>query len=169
MINDLEEVRRLAREKEAENLAFRRYLHDHRRPEREFEEIARQVESAIDCTRCANCCRALEADITSAEGEAIAAHLGMPLEAVLRLYTVFDPHTGARTLAQRAGACVFLDSNLCLIYDARPRPCRDFPHTHPQGVSLGSRWPSVCRNAEHCPILYNALEQYKHRLGFRHG
>jgi hypothetical protein len=168
VITDLIEIERLAHEKAAENLAFRRHLHDHRRPEREFEEIAARVESQIDCTKCANCCRTMDVVVSGTEMTRIAAHLDMRLEDVLRLYTVFDPHTRERTLAGRDGACVFLDNNLCMIYEVRPKTCRDFPHTHPHGATLGSRMSSICLHSEVCPILYNALEEYKHRTGFHH-
>lgn len=168
MITDLAQIQRLAQEKEAENLAFRRYLRGHQRPKHEFSEVAAGVEEQIDCTQCANCCREMDVEVSTAEVTAIAAHLGMRVEDALRLYTRFDPHAQERTLAKKDGACVFLDGNLCMVYEARPRPCREFPHTHPPGVSLGSRMSSVCRHASVCPILYNALEAYKHRLGFRH-
>lgn len=167
MITDLEQIRRLAEQKEAENLEFRRYLHKHHRPEQEFGEVAAGVEQQIDCTQCANCCREMDVEVSAAEVTAIAAHLGMRVEDALRLYTTFDPHAQERTLAKKDGACVFLDGKLCIVYEARPRACREFPHTHPPGVSLGSRMSSVCRHASVCPILYNALEEYKHRLGFR--
>lgn len=168
MIVDLVQIERLAQEKEAENLAFRRYLHGHHRPEHEFEEVAARVESEIDCTKCANCCRTMDVEARAGEAEAIASYLEMQVGEVLRLYMEFDPHTGARTVAQRNGECVFLDGNLCLIYEVRPRACRDFPHTHPHGVTLGSRWSSICSHSRHCPILFNALEEYKHRLGYHH-
>lgn len=166
VITDLVQIQRLAQEKEGENLAFRRYLHDHHRPEHEFEEIAARVEGEIDCTKCANCCREMDVEVSTAEVTAIAAQLGMRLDDAMRLYTSFDPHSEERTLAQKDGVCVFLDGMLCMVYEARPRTCREFPHTHPHGVSLGSRMSSVCLHASVCPILFNALEEYKHRLGF---
>lgn len=168
MITNLDEVSRLAHEKEAENLAFRRYLHDHHRPEHEFEQVATRVEREIDCTHCANCCRTMDVAVTGLDVTAIAGHLGMRVEDAQRLYTAFNPHSGERTLAQKSGACVFLDDNLCMIYEVRPKTCRDFPHTHPHGTTLGSRMSSICLHSEYCPILYNALEEYKHRLGFHH-
>lgn len=169
MTTDLDRIADLAREKAAENLAFRRYLRGQSRPKHEFSEIAAGVEAQIDCTQCANCCRELRVEVSTAEAAAIAAHLGMGLEDVMRLYTSYDAHREERMLARQGGACVFLDGKLCMIHAARPKACRDFPHTHPDGVSLGSRMSSVCRHSEVCPILFHALEEYKRRLGFRHG
>jgi Fe-S-cluster containining protein len=61
---------------------------------------------------------------------------------------------------------VFLDHNLCMIYSARPKTCRDFPHVGLGEHSLGSRPCSLARWAALCPIVYNALESFKHLTGF---
>jgi Fe-S-cluster containining protein len=103
----------------------------------------------------------LDVDVSPADIRAIAEFLGSTEADVRRLY-VTEEHTLWRT----KGACVFLHGNLCLIYPVRPRACRDFPHIHAQGVSLGSRMSSICRHAAVCPILFNAIEEYKHRTGF---
>jgi Fe-S-cluster containining protein len=53
-----------------------------------------------------------------------------------------------------------------MIYDARPKTCRDFPHVAGNTQSLGSRTSSLARWAALCPIIFNALESYKHLTGY---
>ena len=106
--------------------------------------------------------------MTQGEIEAIAAYLNMTADEVRVKHTDADPDDSRkRVLRNERKACTFLDGNLCLIYDARPRPCRQFPHVHPGEHTLGSRLESACRHASACPILYNALEEYKHQSGYR--
>jgi len=67
--------------------------------------------------------------------EAIALHLGYKTEHVRRQYTLADPQGLATTvLKSTPQGCIFLDGNLCTIYDARPKACHDFPH-----IALGTR------------------------------
>ena len=168
MVTDLGEIRRLAQSKEAENREFRRYLALHHYRFEAFQAIASEVQEQIDCTTCANCCRYTVVAVRQAEIEAIARYLGAEIENVIRLHTCPDPVvSGARVLASTDGGCTFLDRNLCMIYEARPSACRDFPHLATRSRSLGGRLSSLCRNAWFCPIIYNALEDYKKLVGFR--
>jgi Fe-S-cluster containining protein len=64
---------------------------------------------------------------------------------------------------------VFLRGNLCTVYEARPRACREFPYLVSHQRSLGGRMSSVCKHASLCPIVFNALEAYKHAVGYRRG
>lgn len=97
----------------------------------------------------------------------IAVHLGMTVEAAERLYTVADPdESGLRNLVSSGEGCVFLDGTLCMIYEARPNTCRNFPHIAVGGHSLGSRPSSLARWAAICPIIYNAIEEFKHQTGY---
>ena len=82
-------------------------------------------------------------------------------------YMTDDPDApAARTLRTAESGCVFLKNNLCTIYEARPDACRNFPHVGVGTHSLGGRPSSHARWAVFCPIIYNALESYKHLTGF---
>ncbi|HWQ56845.1 MAG TPA: YkgJ family cysteine cluster protein [Bryobacteraceae bacterium] len=167
MVTDLAEVFRLGTAKAAENLAFRRYLSAQHYPDKPFQILASEVQRHTDCTKCANCCRHSVVSVNKAEIEQIAKYLGATPETVARLYTVPDPDAPAsRTLLNSGEGCVFLDGNLCVIYEARPRACREFPHVAIGTHSLGSRPASLARWAALCPIIFNALENYKHLTGY---
>ena len=167
MVTDLAEVFRLGSAKAEENLAFRRYISDHHAGGKSFEILASAIQQQMDCTSCANCCRHSVVPVSKPEMERIAAHIGISAEAVVRTRTVPDPDaSGSRILRNSGDACVFLRGNLCTIYEARPKACRDFPHVAAGIHSLGSRLSSHARWAPLCPIIYNALEAFKHITGY---
>lgn len=168
MVTHLAEVFRLGTAKAKENLAFRRYLSAHHFADKPFQILATEVQQHIDCTACANCCRHSVVSVNKAEIESIASYIGATTEAVTRLYTVSDPESPtSQVLRNSRKGCVFLDGNLCMIYEARPRACSDFPHVAVGAHTLGARPSSLARWAALCPIIYNALESYKHLTGYR--
>jgi len=59
--------------------------------------------------------------------------------------------------------CSFLDSdNSCLIYDARPKACREYPHTNRKKfIQLANL---TIKNTEICPAVFNIVENLKKRL-----
>jgi Fe-S-cluster containining protein len=170
VVTDSGEVFRLGTAKAEENLEFRRYLSAHNVDEKPFQVIAGEVQKQIDCTNCANCCRCSVVPVGSREIGRIAAHLGVTPEAACRAYTVPDPEAPARrTLKSSREGCVFLAGNLCRIYTVRPAACREFPHVAVGSHTLGGRQSSHGRWAALCPIIYNAIEAYKHFTGFHPG
>jgi hypothetical protein len=69
-------------------------------------------------------------------------------------------------LRRGAGGCVFLDGNLCSVYEARPDTCQRFPHLVRGQGSLASRaWQFIDR-ATYCPIVFNAMEAFKDAVKF---
>src|SRR5262245_55096739 len=127
VVIDLVQIRCLAEKEEDENLHFRRFLKAHHAPERLFRRIAREVEEQIDCTACANCCRETDVNVSGADIQALARYLDMAPADVIKEYTIVDPADRERILHRGNNGCVFLDGNLCLVYGARPRACREFP------------------------------------------
>jgi len=170
VITDLAEIAERGMAKSAENTQFRRYLAAHHQRLEAFQAVAAEVQRRIDCTACASCCRHSIVSVRAAEVARIAAFLHQNEEAVVHHYTTRDAESPrARTLASGKDGCVFLKESRCSIYPARPEACRDFPHVAQGTHSLGGRLASVCRWAPLCPILFNALEEYKHVVGFQMG
>lgn len=168
MISDLDEIRRRTESNEAENLAFRRHLIAHHQPLEPFRILANEIQANTDCTACANCCREMIVNVSPAEIHSLAAHLGISDEDVAHLYTEPDPEDHSRRILRNQNSCVFLDGNLCMVYAARPKACHDFPHIALHSSTVGNRMSSFCRSAAVCPIIYNALEAYKHLVGYRY-
>ncbi len=166
MVTDPAELARLAHEKEAENLEFRRFVKEHHAGPELLHVIGAEVEAAVDCTACAACCRHLRVEIGQDDLDRIAAFLKLRPAEVRRMYTEADPAGGPLLLAQPSGECVFLHQRVCLIYDVRPAACRHFPYLTPHENSLGARAESISRHAWFCPIVFNALEEFKRRAGF---
>jgi Fe-S-cluster containining protein len=57
--------------------------------------------------------------------------------------------------------CPLLDGNLCRVYEARPRTCREYPHLHND-----FRAHSMARIQDTfiCPIVFNVVEGLKVEL-----
>jgi Fe-S-cluster containining protein len=169
VVTDIAEVYRLGTAKAKENLDFRRYLSAHHQSDEKFHILANEVQKHVDCTACANCCRHSVVAVNDRDIERIARHLGVSVDEARRVYTVADAEaSSARVLRSSREGCVFLKGTFCSIYTVRPKTCRDFPHVAAGEHSLGGRLESHARWAALCPIVYNAIEQYKHVTGF-HG
>jgi Fe-S-cluster containining protein len=168
MVNDLVQIKRFGEKQREENQRFRAWLKRHNFVERRFKKIAEDVEDAIDCTACANCCRVATTQINDRDAEHLARFLRVKLPDFLRDYTDETEEEG-RILKRNENGCVFLDGNLCSVYEARPGTCEHFPHLVKGNGSLLSRMWHMPDRAVYCPIVYNTLEQFKTETGFKPG
>ncbi len=168
VVTDLVQIRLLGDKKRTENERFRRHLKAHNHSDRILRRLAEQVESEIDCTACANCCRVATARVTARDVERLARHFRLSVPRVLDQFCVESEEEGAilRRTAERG--CVFLDGNTCTVYDARPDSCRRFPHLVRGNGSIASRLWEMTDRACYCPIVYNSLEAFKRETGFRY-
>ena len=168
VVTDLVEIRQLGLAKKDENLEFRRYLSAHHHRVEELQSLAAQIQPRIDCTTCANCCRCGVVEVQRGDVEALARHLNVTTDEAARKYTRLDRDSpSTRLLKNNRSGCVFLRGNLCAVYPARPKACRNFPHLSFGMHSLGSRISSLTRWIPNCPIVYNAFESYKRAVGYR--
>ena len=82
-----------------------------------------------ECQRCAACCRwPGPVRVTTAEIDALAEFLGLPVAEFIRLHTQLAPDRRGLSLLETAtGACEFLAGNECQVQPVKPQQCRDFP------------------------------------------
>lgn len=168
MITDLVQIKRLGSQKLEENKRLREHMKRHHSVERTLRRTAEQIEDAIDCTQCANCCRVATARLRDREIDPIAKHIGVTRKVFLRDYVEQTEDEGLILKRTEGHGCVFLEGNLCSIYAARPTSCEDFPNLVRGAGSLVSRMWVMPERATYCPIAYNTLEAFKEETGFGH-
>ena len=166
MLTDLVQIKRFGEKQREENKKFRAWLKHHTFVERRLKAIAQDIEEKIDCTTCANCCRVATTPVTERDAERLARFLRIKMTVFLSDYTEETEDEG-RILKRNENGCVFLDGNLCSVYEARPNTCELFPHLVKGNGSLLSRLWHMPDRAVYCPIVYNTLEAWKPETGFK--
>jgi Fe-S-cluster containining protein len=165
MLTDLVQIKRLGEQQKEENSRFRAYLKNHRHSDRRLRRFGEEIEAEIDCTQCANCCRVATTPLNDRDVERISRGLGMRKHEFLEQYTVKTEE--GIVLRRTEDGCVFLNGNLCSIYEIRPQTCELFPHLVKGNGSFVSRMWHMPDRAVYCPIVFNSLEQFKVEAGFK--
>jgi Fe-S-cluster containining protein len=159
LVIDPIEVQRLAEELEDENWVFRGWLKSN--PGLDDDELmsvvhwlAEDVTAQIDCTACGNCCRVLAPLLDEEDMQRLAQALEMDIPSLQRT-TLRQEERGHWELP---APCPLQDGNLCRVYDARPKLCREYPHLHSdfrrhRMARLGDTFV--------CPIVFNVVEGMK--------
>jgi Fe-S-cluster containining protein len=166
MITDLVQIRRLGEQKRGENEKLRKHLKRHSMAERRIRRLAEEIEEQFDCLQCANCCKVATVRLSERDVLKLAKHMRLSPAEFLREYTDTAPDEGV-ILRRAPEGCMFLDGTHCLVYEARPAICQDFPHTVRGDGSFLSRMWDFTDRACYCPIVYNTLEAIKEEVGFR--
>jgi Fe-S-cluster containining protein len=167
VITDLVQIRTLGEKKREENFRFRRFMKSRDHSDRVLRRIAEGIQEQIDCTACANCCKTSTTEVTERDVERLAHHLRISREQFLADYTMPDEDGQLSLRFTPEAGCVFLDGNMCSVYDARPDICQRYPHLVRGNGSIASRMWTFVDRASVCPIVYNCLEAFKQELGFR--
>lgn len=111
----------------------------------------------VNCLECAHCCKTTPALLTTEDINRIANHLGLSKKEFLRKYVLQDING---EISLNKVPCHFLQSdNTCLIYDVRPKACRQFPHT--DDPMYYKRPVLNAKNVMICPAAYFVAEKLK--------
>jgi Fe-S-cluster containining protein len=150
-----------------DNYQFLRSLKWHpssKKVDRVAKQLHEQVFQIIDCTRCANCCRTLRPDLTDADIDRIALHLGQPREEFINTFLIWDDED--RCYRTKTAPCPLLSvDGRCTVYDVRPETCRDYPHTHKKDFVFNTM--SRADAALSCPAAFAIIEGMKRLLDRR--
>lgn len=113
-----------------------------------------------DCLQCANCCKTTGPLFTIADVERIAKHFRLKPQQFIAQYLRIDEDND---YVLQSVPCTFLDAeNYCMIYDVRPKACREFPHTDRKKFQQISNL--TLKNVAICPAAYHIVEEMKKRL-----
>jgi hypothetical protein len=121
-----------------------------------------EAEPVFACRQCGECCQGAGGIlVTPAETRALAEYLGLSPREFARRYLVDSP-LGPQ-VAEKDGACVFLQEARCRVHPVKPRICREWPFlpallAHPDefeaakgacpGLAPASRHQDFVRQAE---------------------
>jgi hypothetical protein len=156
---DLETFGRESKKRSAENRKFLTALKksDPRKVDNDFHRLHEEVFAEISCLECANCCKTTSPifypnDIGRA-AEALGIRPGVFAEKYLRIDDEGD-------YVLKSAPCPFLEAdNTCRIYEARPKACREYPHTNRK--KMVQVLDLAYRNSMVCPAVLEILRRAK--------
>jgi Fe-S-cluster containining protein len=119
------------------------------------DEVHEEVFAELDCLDCAGCCTNIPPMLTRADISRISRHLGMNTATFQDEYLRMDEDGD---WVMNSTPCPFLqEDHKCLIYEDRPKACRQYPHTDGQEFSQHFKLHKV--NARHCPAVFHIIER----------
>ena len=109
----------------------------------------------FDCLDCANCCKTIGPRLSDKDIERLSKHLKMKTSDFTDQYIITDEDND---FVFKNHPCPFLlPDNYCLVYESRPKACREYPHTNRkrfyQILELSHK------NCETCPVVFDIFKE----------
>jgi len=116
-----------------------------------------QTFSKINCLLCANCCRNLGPRLSDKDIERLSKYLRIKPSSFTSRYLKLD-EDGDYIFKNMP--CPFLmNDNRCMVYDERPKACREYPHTDRK--KFHQLLDLAGKNSSVCPAVFEILEGLK--------
>lgn len=114
-----------------------------------------QAFEEISCLSCANCCKTTGPLLTRQDVERISKFLKQKPSDFTEKYLKIDEDND---LIFKEMPCPFLsEDNYCLIYEQRPKACREYPHTDRKKIYQIAK--ITIKNTEICPIAEKVVKE----------
>ncbi len=115
-----------------------------------FHELHTEAFDQFDCLTCANCCSSISPMITEKDVERMAKRVRMKAVDFVAQYLRIDEDND---YIFRQTPCPFLmPDNYCMIYEDRPKACREYPHTDRK--RMYQILNLTHKNCEVCPVVF---------------
>src|SRR5690606_39016567 len=126
----------------------------------QVQELHQETVVLTNYLACTNCCKKTGPLITSADITRIAKYLRMKEQQFISTYLQIDEDND---YVLKELPCSFLEhDNYCMIYDVRPKACREYPHTDRKKFQqIGSL---TIKNTAICPAAFEIVEKMKKNL-----
>ncbi len=119
------------------------------------QQLHAEAFEQFDCLTCANCCSTISPIVTDKDIERLAKQLKMKAVDFIGQYLYRDEDND---YVFKETPCPFLlPDNYCMVYEQRPKACREYPHTDRK------RFVQILnlthKNCEVCPVVYCITEE----------
>lgn len=148
-----------AKNKAKENKAFLARLK--KKKPKTLDDETQKLHNAVfeytNCLACANCCKTISPIVLDRDIDRLANHLRMKPSEVRAKYLLLDCDND---FVFRETPCPFLmPDNHCMVYEARPKACREYPHTDRKRFFRITAL--TYKNTFVCPAVLDVLEGLK--------
>ncbi|MCH8515161.1 MAG: YkgJ family cysteine cluster protein [Cyclobacteriaceae bacterium] len=125
-----------------------------------FHKHHAEVFEQVDCLSCANCCKTTSPIFYQSDISRLAKALKMSESDFIASYLQMD-EDGDMVL--KSSPCPFLGyNNECIIYNHRPKACREYPHTDRKNVYQILKLTH--KNTVICPAVARIVDRLQHIL-----
>lgn len=120
-------------------------------------ELHEEVFQEMDCLDCANCCKSISPTLYDKDVERLAKKLRLKPSQFVEKYLYVDEE--GDYVFQETPCPFLLPDNYCMVYESRPKACREYPHTDRkrfyQILNL------TLKNTEVCPAVFDIVDKLK--------
>lgn len=120
-----------------------------------FHNLHEEVFEEIDCLECANCCKTTSPIFQQSDIERLSKTFKMKVSDFIDSYLHLDEDND---YVLNSAPCPFLgDDNKCIVYESRPKACREYPHTDRKRMFQITNL--TYKNTTVCPAVSRIVEK----------